>query len=341
VESTVANTRVGTVKACRRANQAPATAGPVARLNVKEGDKVEADQVLLEVWNEDLRAEVALAQSELASARAHAREVCLMAEGAEREAQRQTRLLQRKLVSEEVADRTLTDARSRRAACGAAEASIQVSESRVAVAQAALERTRLRAPFSGVVAEVNAEVGEFATPSPLGIQTLPAIDLVDGSCLYVSAPIDEVDAPAVQTGMKAKVTLDAFPNRHWSGTVRRIAPYVLEREKQARTVDMEVIIDNPTEFAGLLPGYSADIEVLLASREDVVRVPAQAVLEGRRVLIYDEKTGHLTDRRFEPGVANWDYTEVRSGLEPGEKVVLSVGKEGVKAGVRATPVQAR
>jgi len=221
--------------------------------------------------------------------------------------------------------------------CEAAEASIQVGEARIAVAQAALERTRLRAPFAGIVAEVNAEAGEFVTPSPLGIQTPPAIDLVDESCLYVSAPIDEVDAPAISPGMKAQVSLDAFPKRHWSGTVRRIAPYVLEREKQARTVDVEVMIDDPETFAGLLPGYSADIEVLIEAQEDRLRVPTEAVLEGRRVLVYDESDGRLADRRFEPGIANWEYTEVRSGLAPGERIVLSVGKEGVTAGAAAAP----
>jgi HlyD family secretion protein len=212
-----------------------------------------------------------------------------------------------------------------------------VGEDRVAEARAALARTRIRAPFAGVVAEVNAEVGEFVTPSPLGVQTLPAIDLVDGSCLYVSAPIDEVDAPAISPGMEAKITLDAFPNRYWSGTVRRIAPYVLEQEKQARTVEVEVMIDHREEFSGLLPGYSADIEVLIEAREDVVRVPTGAVLEGRRVLVYNLKSKRLTDRHFEPGIANWEYTEVRSGLEQGERIVLSVGKEGVEIGALVTP----
>ena len=337
VESTVANTRVGTVKACRRAYLAPATAGQVARLTVKEGDRVQASQILLEVWNKDLKARVNLANSELASTRARAKESCLMAEGAEREARRQTQLRQRKLTSEEAADLARTDADSKRAACEAAQAAAKVGEDRVAEARATLARTRIRAPFAGVVAEINAEVGEFVTPSPLGIQTLPAIDLVDGSCLYVSAPIDEVDAPAISPGMEAKITLDAFPNRSWSGIVRRIAPYVLEQEKQARTVEVEVMIDNPREFTGLLPGYSADIEVLIEAREDVVRVPTGAVLEGRRVLVYNPTSKRLMDRHFEPGIANWEYTEARSGLEQGEKIVLSVGKEGVEAGVLVTP----
>ena len=61
----------------------------------------------------------------------------------------------------------------------------------------------LTAPFDGVVAEVNAELGEYVTPSPPGIPTPPAVDLIDDRCLYVTAPIDEVDAPEIRTGMPA------------------------------------------------------------------------------------------------------------------------------------------
>jgi RND family efflux transporter, MFP subunit len=337
VESSVANTRVGTVKACRRAYLAPAVGGQVVTLNVREGNRVDKDQLLMEIWNEDLKAQVRLAVSESAASQARAEEACLVAESAEREARRQIRLQKDKLVSEEAVDLVITQARSKRAACEAAQASLKVSEARIDVARSALERTIVRAPFAGVIAEINAELGEFVTPSPPGIATLPAIDLLDLSCLYVSAPIDEVDAAAIRTEMKASVTLDAFPRRKWSGMVRRIAPYVLDREKQARTVDVEAEINNPEELEGLLPGYSADIEVLLDARDNVLRVPTEAVLEGHRVLVYREADGRLVERSFEPGISNWEYTEVISGLEAGEWIALSVGKPGVEAGTYAVP----
>ena len=325
VASTVANTRVGTVKACRRSNVAPATGGQVARLNVAEGSRVKKDQVLLEIWNDDLRAELALAEAELIAAKARAKEACLLAEGAEREARRQAGLQRRKLVAEETADIAETNARSKRAACEAAQSSIEVSRARVAVAQSTLRRTIIRAPFTGVVAELNAELGEFITPSPTGIATLPPIDLLDLSCRYVSAPIDEVDTAAIRTDMQAFVSLDAFPKQRWQGSVRRIAPYVLEREKQARTVEVEVEIADPLALQDLLPGYSADIEVVIEARDQVLRVPSEAVLEGSRVLVFDETAGRLEERVFDAGLSNWEYTEVRAGLTEGERIVVSLG----------------
>jgi len=199
VTATVANTRVGTIKACRRAYLAPALGGQVASLTVKEGSRVTKNQVLMVIWNDDLKAQVDLQVAEAKTLTARARQACLIAEGAEREAGRLLKLQRHKdIVSEETVDRAVTDAQAKRAACKAAHAAIDVNQARIAAARAELERSIVRAPFSGVVAEVNAELGEFVTPSPPGIPTLPAIDLLDVSCLYVSAPIDEVDAPAVR-----------------------------------------------------------------------------------------------------------------------------------------------
>lgn len=332
VQSTVSNTRVGTVKACRRAYLAPATGGQVAELHVKEGDRVKQNQVLLEVWNKDLKAQVELQKAEIEAKRASANQACELAAGAEREAKRLARLQRHnQYVSEEQVDKAATDARAQRAFCHASRAAIQVSEDSLAVAAAAVERTLVKAPFDGTVAEVNAELGEFVTPSPPGIPTLPAIDLLDISCLYVSAPIDEVDAPQIKTGMKACVSLDAFTGKRCSGKVTRIAPYVLEKEKQARTVEVEVKLTDPKDLAELLPGYSADIEVLLARKEKALRLPAEAIMENNRVLLID-KDNVLEERSFKPGLANWNYTEVLAGLKAGDRVVRSLGREGVAPG---------
>jgi HlyD family secretion protein len=293
--------------------------------------------VLLSLWNDDLKAEVELAESEAAAAQARAEEACALADVAQREAKRLLKLKKSQLVSEDRVDRVVTDATARKAGCRATQAATEVSGSRVSVAHAELERTLLRAPFDGVVAEVNAKLGEFVTPSPPGIPTLPAVDLIGQQCLYVSAPIDEVDAPAVQPGQEARITLDAFSGRYFRGQVRRIAPYVLDREKQARTVEVEATFTDPTETKGLLPGYSADIEIILETREDILRVPTEAVLEGHLILVYDPSSERLEERRFKPGLANWKYTQVVSGLKEGERIAVSVEREGVEPGAHVVP----
>jgi HlyD family secretion protein len=338
VERTVSNTRAATVTACRRAKLAPPTGGQIARLLVREGDRVKQGEVLLELWSEDLRAQVRLAQDQLNAARARADQTCLAADLAEREASRARQLRDERFISAEALDKAVSQAKSQRAACSAARADIEQAKSGIAVAQASLSRQQLRAPFAGVVAEVTGELGEFTTPSPPGIPTPPAVDLIDDSCLYVTAPIDEVDAPAIRLEMPARISVDAFPGRKFDAHVRRIAPYVLDVEKQARTVDVEVEFNDPEQTGTLLVGYSADVEIVLDTKSGVLRVPTAAIQEGARVLVFGAED-RLEQRTIETGLSNWEYTEVINGLGEGDRVVLSLERPGVMAGAKAVPEQ--
>jgi HlyD family secretion protein len=337
VERSVANTRAGTVKACRRAKLAPLAGGQIVSQPVKEGDRVRAGQVLLELWNEDTAAQARVAEEQERSARLRAEQACASADIAEREAERARGLHGGGLIPDDQFDRAATAAKTQRSACNATRAEVEESRRSIELARANLKRTVLRAPFDGIVAKITGEVGEFAMPSPPGIPTPPAIDLIDDSCLYVTAPIDEVDAARVRVGQTGYITLDAFAGRRFPGRVRRIAPYVLEVEKQARTVDVEVEFTNPGDVKALLVGYSADVEIVLEAHENVLRIPTQALMEGNRVLVFDPNPGRLEERRVETGISSWEYTEVRSGLQAGERVVASPERPGVTPGVRAVP----
>ena len=332
VAETVTNTRAGTVKACQRAKLAPPAGGQIARLPVKKGDRVQAGQVLLELWNDDIRAELTVTERDAAAARALREEACIAARVARRESNRLATLTERKLVSTELAERAAGEADAREAGCRAAAEQIRVSEARIEAARARLERTMLRAPFAGTVAEINGELGEFVTPSPVGIPTPPAVDVVDTSCIYITAPIDEVDAPRVREGMPARVTLDAFRDRSFKAHVRRVAPYVLDVEKQARTVEVEAEVDELGD-ALLLPGYSADVEVILAERNDVLRIPTRALIEGKRVYVLED--GRIRSREVTTGIGNWEHTEIVDGIEAGARVVVSIDREGLADGVPA------
>ncbi len=342
VLSTVSNTRAGTVDACRRAGMSPALGGQIARLPVRKGDTVTTGQVMLELWNDDLRAELEFARREVVASRGRMEEVCVRAGVARDEAQRLTSLLAKGLAAEEETARAVGEASAQKAGCAAARDVVKVSEAQVDISIARLERTMLRAPLDGVIAEINGELGEFVTPSPVGIPTPPTVDLIDSSCLYISAPIDEVDAPAVRAGQKALITMDAFPGRKFPGFVRRVAPYVLDVEKQARTVEVEAEIESPasTNSNGpdadrriLLPGYSADVEIVLSKHENVLRVPTQVILDGTRVFVLDGTM--LVERTIDTGISSWEFTEVVAGLDEGDLVVLTVDREGVTDGATA------
>ncbi len=145
--------------------------------------------------------------------------------------------------------------------------------------------------------------------------------------------MDEVDAPKIRIGQPVRITLDALPGRSFPGKVKRVAPYVTAVEKQSRTVDIEATFDDPASAGRLLVGYSADVEVILEVRRDVLRVPTGALLEGGRVLVIDD--GRLAERRLKTGLANWEHTEVVDGLAAGDRIVTSLERTGVKAGAAA------
>lgn len=335
VEATIVNTRAGTIKSCQRSNLAPASGGQIAKIWIKEGDHVQKGQTLLELWNLDLQAQRELAQRQLTMAQERRREICILAENARRESVRTQQLVEQGFVSSQRAEDADANARARQASCDAAISDIKRAEAQIRVAQAGIDRTVITAPFSGIIAHISGELGEFTTPSPPGIPTPPTIDLIDDSCLYVTAPMDEVDAPKIRAGQEARITLDAMPEKIFPGKIRRIAPYVTEIEKQARTVDIEVdFLHIPAD--ALLVGYSADVEVVLERRDNVLRIPTQALRQNNKVWMVDAQN-RLAERQLETGLSNWSFTEIRSGLKASDQVLISFDQDNIKAGVAVQP----
>ena len=341
VEATVSNTRAGTVKACRRAKLAPPAGGQIAHLLVKKGERVKANQILLELWNDDLQAQARLAEQQLKTVNTRIEEVCTVADLSSKEAARARQLRERGFISQEGLERAEADAKAKQASCRSARSEIEQSRSRIDAAHAGLRRLVLRAPFDGIIADISGELGEYATPSPPGIPTPPAIDLIDDRCMFVSAPIDEVDAANIKAGQVSRITLDAIKGKSFAGKVKRIAPYVLELEKQARTVEVEVEFIEPPTAENLLVGYSADVEIVHTTHDKVLRIPTQTLLEGKRVLAYSPASGLLEERTVTAGLSNWELTEIVSGLNEGDQIVLSLDQAGVKAGARVQPEEKR
>ena len=333
VESSIANTRAGAVEACQRTRLSTIAGGRIEVLAVKEGDRVTKGQLLMKLWNDDQRGAQAVAAAQVETARKREAEACTLAAAALREAERQSSLRQQEFVSIAREDAARSDASVRAAGCETARADVAQAQARLALSRIEQRRMVLTAPFAGTIARIVGEVGEYSTPSPPGVPTPPAIDLIDDSCLYVKAPLDEVDAPRLKAGMPVRITIDALPGRSFTGRIQRIAPFVSALEKQARTVDIDAVFDDPAQAGPLLVGYSADVEVILEVRESALRIPTAALLEGSRVLLLEGDA--LIERRLKTGLSNWQFTEVVEGLSGGERIVTSLEREGVKAGARA------
>ncbi len=333
VEETVANTRAGTVKARLRARLSPQTGGLVVRLPHREGDRVRKGDLLLELDSSVQRAQLEVARREVVTARRRAEDACLAADLAASELRRLEELARAGVASAQQLDRAQTEHERTGAACEAARAAVEQARAAVRAAEVQVGLTVLRAPFAGVVAGLSTEVGEWITPSPPGVPLPPVIDLLAPGSLYVSAPIDEVDSERVAVGQEVRITVDSRPGEHFAGRVVRVAPYVEDVLEQNRTVEVEVEFSDPDAREGLLPGTSADVEIVLDRREGVLRVPTAAVGEGGKVLVLRE--GRLVEETVRTGLANWEFTEVVEGLREGDLVVTLRDSTDIRPGVRA------
>lgn len=321
---TVVNTRAGTIKSCQRAGLSLPGGGVVEQIAVKAGERVARGDLLLTLWSDDIHADLARARAQQALGKTQREERCSEAAYYEREANRLATLLAKNLTSRTLAEQAQNLADTRRYVCQASRQQERVDEAQVAQVEARLSERRLLAPFAGVVAEVNSKLGEYMTPSPPGVAMPPVIDLIDDRCLYVSAPIDEVDAARLKVGQSARVLLDAMPGRDFAATVTRIAPYVKELEKQARTVEVEAALTALPTDVPLLIGYSADLEVEVTRATDVLRVAASSRADDGSVLrLEGDKLVRVVPRW---GVENWNWIEVAEGLAAGDRLAAQLGQ---------------
>jgi len=332
VEDTVVNSRAGTIKSRLRAGMSPGIAGLVTAKPVKKGSHVKEGEVLLQLDDSEYRAQVELARSTLEAARSAAQQAKLEAEQAQREWKRTQALAKSQVVSETLIDQDHTRALATEAASAAAQAKIHQTEASLEVAQAILAKTTMKAPFDGVVLDVTTEVGEWISPSPPGVFIPPVVDIIDPASLYLSAPIDEADVARIKVGLPVRITLDAFRGKSFAGTLTYVSSFVETRQEQNRTLEIEAEFTDSPLPANLLPGLSADLEIILDSRDNVLRIPTYALMEGNRVMVI--KDDRLVERPVTAGLHNWKYTEITSGVAQGEEVVVSLDRPEVKPGAR-------
>jgi len=337
VEATVTNSRAGTVKARQRAKLSPEIGGQVVEIPFREGDRVTKGDVVLRIDDGTQQAQLRLTERELDAASAESERACLAADQASREYKRARQLADESILSVDLLDKAESARATSNAACKATEAQEARFRAAVSLARVELGKATLIAPFDGIVAELSVEVGEWTTPSPPGLPIPPVVDILDPSSIFIAAPMDEVDSASIHADLPVRVTIDSHRGQEFPGVVTRVAPYVLDLQEQNRTVEVEVELADAEFATTLLPGTSADIEVILEARAEVLRIPTGALMEGNRALVLEENL--LVERDLEIGIRNWNFAEVTSGLSEGDKVVVSLDSAEIVDGVEAVEAE--
>ena len=325
VEDIVTNSEGGTIQSRARARLGAERAGRVGSIRFEEGDRARRGDVLVQLDTSTEETQLALARREAQAAEASSRAAAADAVLARRNWERVARLFAEKLITEQQRDEAAARLESTESQTKAAAARAQQAREAVRLAVEEIGHRAVRAPFDGVVARHLVEIGEPVVPGQ------PVVELLATERVFASAPMDERDAGSLREGLPARVTLDAFPGVTWPARVTRVAPMVEELKQQNRTLGIEAELDSMPARPTVRPGMTADIEVILQHKERALRVPATAVLEGRRVLVVE--SGRARSRTIESGLRNWEWIEVRSGLAPGDRVITTVDRSGLKDGV--------
>lgn len=326
VEESVTSTKAGSVRSRSMADLGVDASGLVLALHVREGQAVKAGQPLLAVDPREAEAALAAAEKEVVAAEALLEESRARRKDAVRERARLESLRQSESVSQAQIDAASTAVAVAEAAEAAAAARIEARRADVERAKVVVKKCGLVAPFDGVISERLVEVGEWVNPGRAVLR------LFDPGKLYVRAELDEVDIAELKAGLKVRVELDPWKGRKLTGVVTRVSPVVSEIEEENRTVVIEAEIGGGADGLEMKPGTSADVEVILREADGRLRVPAQALIEGNRVLVAGAG-GKAESREVKPGLRNWEWVEVLEGLAEGDRVIVSLESEKLKAGV--------
>jgi len=205
-----------------------------------------------------------------------------------------------------------------------ARQAVAQSQAALAVTQADSDKSFIRSPISGTVIQLAQQEGETIAA---GLSAPTLIIVADLNRLQVDAFVDETDIGQVRLGQPATITVDAYPKHPFQGRVVKIASGSTMQQNVV-TYDVTIALDNPGRL--LKPDMTATANIIVAQRDNVLAVPVDAVKPGTKggstVIVMTQGPGGKEEFKSVPvqtGVSDGDHTEIVSGLEEGQTVVVS------------------
>ena len=303
----------GTIEAWQKINLTPETGGKIDRILVNEGDRVAKGQVLAELDVKAITLQFEQAKAGLAVAQANFN-------NAQTNLNRMERLFKEKAVSDQQYEQV-------RLGYDSAKAQLEQAQAAVNLAQHSLDVSILKAPFSGVIASKNAEVGDVINPMMGGFSPGSAggvVTLVDFSRIKVKVDVSGSDIQRVQKGQAVRLRVPTLPDREFNGTVQVVN---LAADPQTKKFGIEVTMDNPDQ--ALRPGTFGEVIIEVHSHESALAIPQKAILENKYVFVAQD--GKAAKREVTLGLQNTTLVEVSNGLAEGD-LVIAEGNFGLEDG---------
>ena len=292
----------GKIQPKRLVNIAAETPGRVVNLAVQEGDRIHKGQFLLQIDPKSLSTRV---DSGTASLQANVLTLDQMRQSIEtarvqsdqatQNLARQRNLWAQQLTTREALDKTENDLKTAQSALQEREKQMKPQESRIAQERATLEsarydlsKVRIESPIDGIVTRRNIQEGETAVIGTMNNAGTVLLQLADMGVIQAEVEVDETNIPNVQLGQKAKITIDALPDRTFKGHVSEIGNSPIQATAAAagtQATNFKVVVILDEVVPEVRPGFTCTADITTATRKDVISVPIPAVAV--RELIYD------------------------------------------------------
>jgi multidrug efflux pump subunit AcrA (membrane-fusion protein) len=195
--------------------------------------------------------------------------------------------------------------------------------------------TVIVAPSDGTVVSVQLKKGYPLSAQDYSSRT--AIQLVDTRTIKFTGNVDEIDIVKVKAGQKVKITLDAIPDKTFTGTVSFISPFGTKQGQVIRFPTTILLDPSDVELRG---GLSATADIITYSAKNVLQVPISVIIrspQGPTVMVVDPVTGQAEPRKVTLGKQSSQFVEVVSGLKEGDKVTVLSQKPVLPGGGRTPP----
>lgn len=197
------------------------------------------------------------------------------------------------------------------------------------IARSNFDKSRVKAPFDGIVTEVNLELGELAQTATTAAGSKAPMRIVDTKPRLVRGDIDEVDLAKIKVGTPARVKISAAGGKWLPAEITKVVPFVSTVKEQDRTSEIELRIVTEPGKPGSTPasqvpvGASADIEIVTEAKDHALAIPTRVALgHGTNRYVFKFADGRLQKTPIQMGIGNYERIEILSGIEQGEVVVF-------------------
>lgn len=289
---------VGSLRSNESVVLRPEVSGRIAALHFKDGAVVKRGALLLSLDAGIQEAELQQAEANLALARANQ--------------QRNEELFQKKFISQQSLENT--------------KAALKVQEASVALAEAKLAKTRIRAPFDGVVGIRNVSVGDYVKEGE------ELVNIEDIASLKVDFRLPEADLARLQRGQRVDVMADALPGKAFQAVLEAVDPLV---DVGGRSISCRAML--PNRESQLRPGMFVRVRLVFGEKAGTLMIPEQAVVTGAQTRVFRVEEGVARAVTVKLGVRRNGRVEVLDGLREGD-VVISAGQLKVRDGLPVRPI---